>query len=194
LFFDASVVVDRPGRFQGRQRMMHLAEEPGYNEKFYYTPGWDRYNVFDVDGWRIGIAICYDRHFPEVWRSFVLQGADLILVPTAVAAQEPFAEIYEIEARAAAVTHGVYVAMANRSGTEEPLTFLGRSMVIDPLGRVVRALGDEPDTVLTADIDPGQVTHARKMFPFLRDRRPETYDLLDVSPTYLGNNEGPEPG
>jgi N-carbamoylputrescine amidase len=178
LFFDVSVVIDATGRYVGRQRMMHIAEEPGYNEKFYYTPGWDRYNVFELDDWRFGIAICYDRHFPEVFRSFIVQGADLILIPTAVAFSEPFAEIYELEMRAAAVTHGVYIAMANRAGREDPLCFLGRSMVIDPQGHVVGTLDEEPAQLLTATIEKGAVPKARTLFPFLRDRRPETYGLI----------------
>ena len=182
LCFDTSVVVDRTGQYVGRQRMMHIAEEPGYNEKFYYTPGWDEYRVFELEGWRFGIAICYDRHFPEVFRSFMLQGAELVLVPTAVAASEPFAEVYELEMRAAAVTHGVYVAMANRAGTEEPLTFLGNSMVIDPTGRVVATLGSDPGEICAAEITKETVTKARMLFPFLRDRRPETYGLLPQQP------------
>lgn len=175
LFFDASVVVSTSGEFLGRQRMMHLAEEPGYNEKFYYAPGQDGYRVFDLCGWRFGVAICYDRHFPEVFRRFILQGAELVLVPTAVAASEPFADVYELEMRAAAVTHGVYIAVANRAGREDPLTFLGRSMLINPLGEVVHALGGEPQQVLVGEIDKRTVTRARVFFPFLRDRRPETY-------------------
>jgi N-carbamoylputrescine amidase len=182
LFFDASVVIDRAGTLLGRQRMMHLAEEPGYNEKFYYTPGWDDYHVFELDGWRFGIAICYDRHYPEVFRSFILQGAELVLVPTAVAASEPFAEVYELEMRAAAVTHGVYIAMANRAGAEPPLTFLGSSMVIDPTGNVVKTLDDEPDQVLTVELNKRAVTRARTLFPFLRDRRPETYRRITHIP------------
>lgn len=178
LFFDASVVVSREGEYVGRQRMMHLAEEPGYNEKFYYTPGWDRYRVFELEGWRFGMAICYDRHFPEVFRSFILQGAELVLVPTAVAATEPFAEVYELEMKAAAVTHGVYIAVANRAGREGPLTFLGKSMIIDPQGRVVDSLGGEASAVCTAEITKDAVTKARILYPFLRDRRPETYDLV----------------
>ncbi|MFQ5495410.1 MAG: carbon-nitrogen hydrolase family protein [Phycisphaerae bacterium] len=177
LFFDCSVVIDRDGRFVGRQRMMHIAEEPGYNERFYYTPGWDTYQVFELNGWRFGVAICYDRHFPEVFRSFVLQGAELVLVPTAVAAEEPFARVYELEMQAAAVTHGVYIAMANRAGREEPLDFLGRSMVIDPQGEIVGTLDGEPNALLTADVHKESVTEARIHFPFLRDRRPETYRL-----------------
>lgn len=176
LFFDASVVVDRTGAFVGRQRMMHLAEEPGYNEKFYYAPGWDGYNVFEVNGWRFGIAICYDRHFPEVFRSFILQGAELVLVPTAVAASEPFAEVYELEMRAAAVTHGVYIAVANRAGREQPLDFLGHSMIVDPMGKVVTSLDSTPGELGLGELAKAVVTKARVMFPFLRDRRPETYE------------------
>lgn len=179
LFYDCSVVIDRSGAMVGKQRMMHLAEEPGYNEKFYYAPGQDTYHVFELDGWRFGIAICYDRHFPEVFRSFILQGAEVVLVPTAVASSEPFAEIYEFEMKAAAVTHGVYIALANRSGEEEPLSFMGKSMVIDPLGHVVGELDDKVNQVLTCKIDKDTVTKARMLFPFLRDRRPETYTFLE---------------
>jgi N-carbamoylputrescine amidase len=186
LFFDTSVVVDRTGKYIGRQRMMHIAEEPGYNEKFYYTPGWDTYRVFELDGWRFGVAICYDRHFPEVFRSFILQGAELVLIPTAVAASEPFAEVYEIEARASAVTHGVYVAMANRAGVEEPLTFLGQSMVLGPTGQVIARLDEQVDRVCVAEISKEAVTKARTLFPFLRDRRPETYNALGNAPGSSG--------
>ncbi len=190
LFFDTSVVIDRTGRYVGRQRMMHIAEEPGYNERFYYTAGWDRYNVFELDGWRFGVAICYDRHFPEVFRSFILQGAEFVLVPTAVAASEPFAAVYDFEMRAAAVAHGIYIAMANRVGSEPPLEFMGRSMIIDPQGKIVAALdadgskssASEPATC-TAELSKEAVTKARILFPFLRDRRPETYGLIGRTPT-----------
>jgi N-carbamoylputrescine amidase len=182
LFFDTSVVVHREGRLVGRQRMMHIAEEPGYNEKFYYTPGWDTYRVFELGGWHFGIAICYDRHFPEVFRSFILQGAELVLVPTAVAASEPFADVFEAELRAAAVTHGVYIAVANRSGSEPPLEFLGQSMIVDPQSGLAAAVDDRPNQVCTAEIEKAAVTKARTLFPFLRDRRPETYDLVAYPP------------
>jgi len=175
LFFDTSVVIDRTGTPRGRQRMMHLGEEPGYNEKFYYTPGWDTYRVFELEGWRFGVAICYDRQFPEVFRSFVAQGAQLVLIPTAVAGGGPFGEVYELEMRAAAITHGVYIAMANRAGLEEPLTFLGRSMMIDPLGKVMTALDARGGQVAVAEISQDRVFEARTLLPFLRDRRPETY-------------------
>lgn len=180
LFFDTSVVIDRTGRFVGRQRMMHIAEEPGYNERFYYTPGIDEYRVFDLEGWRFGIAICYDRHFPEVFRSFLLQGAEFVLVPTAVAASEPFAEVYELEMKAAAVTHGVYIALANRAGDEPPLEFLGRSMVIDPTGNIIAQLDGRPGAIGSATLDKKAVTFARIRFPFLRDRRPDTYHRLSL--------------
>jgi N-carbamoylputrescine amidase len=192
LFFDTSVVVDRTGEYRGRQRMMHIAEEPGYNEKFYYTPGWDDYHVFELEGWRFGIAICYDRHFPEVFRSFILQGAECVLIPTAVAAQEPFAEVYELEMRAAAVTHGVYIAAANRAGIEEPLQFLGRSMLIDPVGEVIARADDQPNEVRVAELRKETIIKARTLFPFLRDRRPETYGLLNLARPSAGLRPGHE--
>ncbi len=188
LCFDSSVVIDRKGVYVGRQRMMHLSEEPGYNEKFYYAPGQDTYHVFELEGWRFGVAICYDRHFPEVFRSFIMQGAEYVLVPTAVAASEPFADTYQFEMQAAAVTHGVYIAMANRSGNEDPLSFLGQSMVIDPLGQVVSALDDKPNQTLTVQLEKSTVTKARMMFPFLRDRRPETYGAVAAPMLWSGNH------
>ena len=102
----------------------------------------------------------------------------MVLVPTAVAASEPFADVYELEMRAAAVTHGVYIAMANRSGREDPLQFLGRSMIIDPVGKVVSSLADESNKTLTVELSQEKVIKARQLFPFLRDRRPETYGAL----------------
>lgn len=188
LCFDCSVVIDRRGEYVGRQRMMHLAEEPGYNEKFYYAPGQDTYHVFELEGWRFGVAICYDRHFPEVFRSFILQGAECVLVPTAVAAGEPFADVYQIEMQAAAVTHGVYIAMANRAGEEAPLSFIGQSMVIDPMGKVVGSLDAECDKVLTVKLEKSTVAHARTMFPFLRDRRPETYGAVSSPLVWSGKH------
>lgn len=175
VFYDTSVALSETGEILSTQRMMHLAEEPGYNEKFYYAPGNGGYNVFDVGGWTFGVAICYDRHFPEVFRSFLLQGAEVVLVPTAVASQEPFAEIYEFEMRAAAVTHGVYIAVANRAGHEDPLTFLGNSMLLNPIGNVLEQAGEGGDEVLIGALDKKAITKARILFPFLRDRRPDTY-------------------
>ena len=110
-----------------------------------------------------------------------------MLAPTAVAASEPFADVYELEMRAAAVTHGVYIAMANRAGSEAPLRFLGCSMVIDPVGHVVDRLDETPNQVLTAEVSKQAVTKARTLFPFLRDRRAETYELV------AGPTKAPEP-
>lgn len=183
LRFDASVVVDRRGGFVGAQRMMHLAEEPGYNEKFYYAPGWDSYKTFTLEGWRVGLATCYDRHFPEVFRALLLQGAEAVLIPTAVAADEPFARVFELEARAAAVTHGVYIAMANRAGEEPPLKMIGRSMVVDPLGEILAQAGDAGGAFAVATLSKETLDKARRLFPFLRDRRPETYGAICRIPT-----------
>ena len=127
---------------------MHIPQvAPGFWEKFYFRPGNLGYPVFDTRVGKVGVYICYDRHFPEVFRSFIMQGATMVLVPTAVAASEPFAEVYELEMRAAAVTHGVYIGMANRAGTEGALNFLGQSMVIDPQGQLVTELDTEQDRV-----------------------------------------------
>jgi len=183
LRFDTSVIVSKRGAFVGSQRMMHISEEPGYNEKFYYTPGWDTYKVFELEGWRFGLATCYDRHFPEVFRAHILQGAQAVLIPTAVAADEPFAQVFELEARAAALTHGVYIAMANRVGAEPPLNMIGGSMIVDPMGDVAASLGDQRNAFALAALSKDTLDRARALFPFLRDRRPETYGAIAQTPT-----------
>jgi N-carbamoylputrescine amidase len=163
----------------GKQRMTHILEGPGYNERYYYWPGDSGYRVFDVGPARIGVAICYDRHFPEAMRALTLGGAELIVVPTATASLEAeYRAVWEIEMQAAAVANGLFVAVANRAGVDDTLRFFGRSFAVDPYGRVVARAPEEEVSLLVVDLDLGLVEAARRDMPFLRDRRPETYDRL----------------
>jgi N-carbamoylputrescine amidase len=178
-YFDCSPVFDMGGNYVGKQRMTHILEGPGYNERYYYWPGDSGYPVFDVGPVRIGVAICYDRHFPEVMRAMALGGAELIVVPTATASLEAeYRAVWEIEMQAAAVANGLFVAVANRAGVDDTLCFFGRSLAADPYGRVVARAPEEEVSLLVVDLDLDLVEEARRDMPFLRDRRPETYGPL----------------
>ncbi len=131
--YDTSPVIDADGRLLGVQRMVHIPDYDGFHEKTYYTPGNLGAPVFSTSAGRIGIAICYDRHYPETMRAFALGGADLVLVPQAGAVGEWPEGLYEAEMRVAAFQNGVFVALCNRVGPEERLTFAGsRSFAILP--------------------------------------------------------------
>jgi N-carbamoylputrescine amidase len=183
-YFDCSPVFDQDGSYLGKQRMTHILEGPGYNERYYYWEGDSGYPVFDVGASRtgpvrIGLAICYDRHFPEVMRALTLGGAEVIVVPTATAKLEAqFRAVWEVEMQAAAVANGVFVAVANRAGVDDTLSFFGRSFAVDPYGRVLARAPEDDVALLLVDLDLALVEEARRDMPFLRDRRPETYGVL----------------
>jgi len=183
-YFDCSPVFDQDGSYLGKQRMTHILEGPGYNERYYYWEGDSGYPVFDVGTSRtgpvrIGVAICYDRHFPEVIRALTLGGAEVIVVPTATAKLEAqFRAVWEVEMQAAAVANGVFVAVANRAGVDDTLSFFGRSFAVDPYGRVLARAPEDDVALLLVDLDLALVEEARRDMPFLRDRRPETYGVL----------------
>jgi beta-ureidopropionase len=185
-YYDCSPVFDADGKYLGKQRMMHVLEGPGYNERYYYWEGDSGYPVFDLGvphtgPVRIGVAICYDRHFPEAMRALALGGAEVIVVPTATASLETqFRLVWEIEMQAAAIANGVFVAVANRTGVDDTLTFFGRSFAVDPYGRVLARAPEDDVALLLVDLDLGLVEEARRDMPFLRDRRPETYGVLGI--------------
>ena len=137
--FDSSPVIDADGRLLGTTRMLHIAQMPHFYEQEYYTPGDHGMPVYDTAVGRIGVAICYDRHYPEVMRSLGLQRADLVVVPQAGMAGEWPDGLYEAELRVAAFQNGYFTALANRVGDEPGMTFAGESFVCDPAGRVMVA-------------------------------------------------------
>ena len=171
--FDSSPVIDADGTLLGATRMLHVAQMPGFYEQDYYTPGDRGVPVYDTAAGRIGVAICYDRHYPEVMRSLGLQRADLVVVPQAGAVGEWPDGLYEAELRVAAFQNGYFTALANRVGEEPDLTFAGESFVCDPAGRVIARGPASAEAIVCADLDLGQLAscHARQLF--LRDRRPE---------------------
>lgn len=173
--FDTSPVIDADGTLLGRTRMVHITEYEAFHEQGYYTPGDTGLPVYDTAAGRLGVAICYDRHYPEVMRALALAGAEVVVVPQAGAVGEWPDGLYEAEMRVAAFQNGYYTALVNRVGPEERLTFAGESFVCSPDGRVVARAEAGTEEVLVADLDLGAVaeSHARRLF--LRDRRPDLY-------------------
>lgn len=174
--YDASPVIDADGSLLGVARMIHIAEEPGFNERYYYWPGDSGFDVFHSAAGPLGIAICYDRHFPEQMRALTIAGAEILLSPFAGTTADPF-EGYEIEMRGTAFSNGVFIACVNRVGEEPRLTFAGRSFVVDPAAEVIARAGQDEE-LLVVDIDRRAVAENRQKRPFLRDRRPQLYWVL----------------
>jgi N-carbamoylputrescine amidase len=173
--YDCSPVLDADGRLLGRTRMVHITEYACFHEQGYYTPGDTGAPVYDTRAGRIGVAICYDRHYPEYMRALALGGADLVVVPQAGALDEWPEGLYEGEMRVAAFHNGYFVALCNRVGQEDCLTFAGESFGCSPDGRIIARAPSLQDTVLIADIDLGETSssHARRLF--MQHRRPELY-------------------
>ena len=173
--FDASPVIDADGRLLGVTRMVHILEAPCFHEQGYYSPGPGDPLVFDTAVGRIGIAICYDRPFPEYMRRLGLLGAELIVVPQAGAVDEWPQGLFEAEMRVAGFQNGCFTALCNRVGREECLTFEGKSFVTAPDGRVLAQAPSLEDHILFAGIDLAEVKDAHARRCFLVDRREDLY-------------------
>jgi len=178
--YDSSPVIDADGRVLGATRMLHIAQMPHFYEQEYYTPGDHGMPVYETAVGRVGVAICYDRHYPEVMRSLGLQRADVVVVPQAGTVGEWPEGLYEAELRVAAFQNGYFTALANRVGVEPSMTFAGESFVCDPSGRVIARGPAGDDAIVYADLDLTVLDgcHARQWF--YRDRRP------DLVPALLG--------
>jgi len=173
--YDTSPVIDADGQLLGCTRMVHITEYEHFHEQGYYDPGDRGAPVYSTRFGKIGVAICYDRHFPEYMRALAVAGAEVIIVPQAGALGEWPAGLYEAEMRVAAFQNGVFTALCNRVGEEEHLTFAGESFVCDPAGLVVARADTGSEEVLTAELDLTQVERSHGQQLFMRDRRPELY-------------------
>lgn len=173
--YDSSPVLDRDGQLLGVTRMIHITDYPCFHERGYYAPGDCGAPVYDTPFGKIGVAICYDRHYPEYMRALALAGAEVVFVPQAGAVGEWPDGLYHAEMQVAAFQNGYFTALCNRVGPEPRLTFGGESFVCDPHGRVMAQAGATDDEVLVCDIDLEEVarSHAKRLF--LADRRPELY-------------------
>lgn len=173
--YDASPVIDADGSLLGVTRMVHITEYACFHEQGYYTPGDTGAPVYRTRAGNIGVAICYDRHFPEYMRALAVRGADLVVVPQAGTTGEWPEGLYEGEMRVASFQNGYYTALCNRVGLEDCLDFSGESFVCDPNGVVIARAAPGIDQILYADVDfeTSAKSHARKLF--LKHRRPDLY-------------------
>lgn len=173
--YDCSPVIDADGSLLGRTRMVHITDYPCFHEQGYYHPGDTGAPVYETRHGCLGVAICYDRHYPEYLRALALAGAEVVFIPQAGAVGEWPDGLYEAEMRVAAFQNGFFTALCNRVGAEECLEFSGESFVCDPDGRVVARAEQGSEEILFADLDLTAIerSHARRLF--LRDRRPELY-------------------
>jgi N-carbamoylputrescine amidase len=187
LFHNTAAVIDAGGEFLGVYRKMHIPDDPLYYEKFYFTPGDLGYRVFRTRHARVGVLICWDQWYPEAARLTALQGAEVIFYPTAIGwhpaekAKEGVAQrdAWRTIQRSHAIANGVYVAVPNRTGHEGlvggGLEFWGGSFVADPLGAVVAEAPADREEVLVAECDRARIEAVRRGWPFLRDRRIDSY-------------------
>ena len=175
--FDSSPVIDSDGTLLGVTRMVHIMEGPCFYESDYYHPGDQGAPVYSTAVGKVGVAICYDRHYPEYMRALGLKGAELVVIPQAGAIDEWPPGVFEAEAQVASLHNGYFVALANRVGEEECLTFAGESFVTDPRGQVIARAPRGGDTILYADLNLQLLSECPARKHFLPDRRPEIYPL-----------------
>jgi N-carbamoylputrescine amidase len=173
--YNTTAVVDAAGDVLGLYRKHHIPMSSHFQEKFYFRPGNTGYPVFATAAGRIGVLICYDRHFPEAARMLGLAGAEVVFVPTATTVRGFSRSVWEIELRAHAIANGYFVGGVNRVGTELESQYYGASLFIDPIGQVIGQAGEKDEQVLVADLDPARIEEVRRAWPLYRDRRPETY-------------------
>lgn len=180
LFYNTAAVIDADGSYLGKYRKTHLPQVKGFWEKFYFRPGNMGYPVFDTAVGRIGVYICYDRHFPEGWRALGLAGAKIVFNPSATS-RGLSQYLWRLEQPAAAVANEYFVGAINRVGIE-PLgdnDFYGQSYFADPRGQLIGAAGaDDDDDVIIRDLDMDQLEEVRHLWAFYRDRRPDAYGPL----------------
>ena len=181
VYYNSAAVIDADGSYLGKYRKTHIPHVgPCFWEKYYFKPGNLGYPVFDTAVGRIGLIICYDRHFPEVARAVGLRGAELVFNPSATV-ESLSRYLWELEQPAHAVANGYWIAAINRVGTEPPLTdhrFYGSSYFCTPRGKIVAQASDSEDEVLVCDVDLDQLRETRNTWQFFRDRRPETYGFM----------------
>lgn len=199
VYHNTAVVLDSDGTLLGKYRKMHIPDDPGYYEKFYFAPGDLGFRSFATRYGRIGVLVCWDQWFPEAARLTALSGAEILFYPTAIGwldsespkVCETQRMAWEVIQRAHAVANGVFVVSANRVGREGKIKFWGHSFVSGPLGEVLAKAG-EKEEVLVVDCNLSEITKTRQGWPFLRDRRIDAYQGL--SNRFLDDVEMAEKG
>jgi len=194
LYHNTAVVFDRDGRMAGRYRKMHIPDDPGYYEKFYFTPGDLGFEPINTSLGRLGVLVCWDQWYPEAARLMALAGAQLLLYPTAIGwdprdnqdERERQRDAWTTVQRGHAIANGIPVAVCNRTGIEtdptgnsDGIEFWGSSFIAGQQGEVLAAGASDSATVVLSEINLRRTDEVRQMWPFLRDRRIEAYrDIL----------------
>ena len=183
VYYNTAAVIDADGKYLGKYRKNHIPHtKPGFWEKYYFKPGNLGYPTFETAFARIGVYICYDRHFPEGARALGLNGAEIVFNPSAtVAGLSEY--LWELEQPAHAVANGYFIGAINRVGHEQPWDigeFYGKSYFCNPRGKIIAQASRDSDELVVADLDLDQIREVRNVWQFFRDRRPETYkDLVE---------------
>ena len=178
VYYNTAAVIDADGKYLGKYRKTHIPHvAPGFWEKFYFRPGNLGYPCFDTAFARIGVYICYDRHFPEGARCLGLNGAEIVFNPSAtVAGLSEY--LWKLEQPAHAAANGYFVGAINRVGTEAPWNigeFYGQSYFCDPRGQIIVEGSRDQDELIVADLDMDKIKEVRNTWQFFRDRRPDAY-------------------
>jgi N-carbamoylputrescine amidase len=181
IYYNTAAVIDADGTYLGKYRKNHIPHvNPGFWEKFYFRPGNLGYPTFDTAFARIGVYICYDRHFPEGARALGLNGAEIVFNPSAtVAGLSEY--LWKLEQPAHAVANGYFVGAINRVGHEQPWDigeFYGQSYFCDPRGQIIAQAPRDQDALVVADLNLDMIREVRNTWQFFRDRRPESYAPL----------------
>jgi beta-ureidopropionase len=181
LYYNTAAVIDADGKYLGKYRKHHIPQvAPGFWEKFYFTPGDTGYPTFQTRYARIGVYICYDRHFPEGARILGMNGAEIVFNPSAtVAGLSEY--LWELEQPAHAVANGYFVGALNRVGKEAPWNigeFYGKSYFCNPRGKIIAQASRDKDELVIGDLDLDMIAEVRNVWQFYRDRRPDSYQPL----------------
>ncbi len=180
VYYNTAAVIDADGSYLGKYRKTHIPQVAGFWEKFFFKPGSSDWPVFNTQYCKLGVYICYDRHFPEGWRALALNGAEYIVNPSAtVAGLSEY--LWKLEQPAAAAANGCWIGAINRVGTEAPWNigeFYGQSYFVNPRGQIQKCASRDRDELLVYDMDMAMVGDVRNQWQFFRDRRPSTYGPL----------------
>lgn len=183
IYHNTAVVLDADGKLVGSYRKAHIPDDPGYYEKFYFTPGDSGFPTHQSRYGRLGVLVCWDQWFPEAARLMALGGAQILFYPTAIGrvpedsketAQEQ-RQAWQTIQRSHAIANGIFVAAANRVGREGGLDFWGSSFICDPFGKIIAEASSDKEEIIYADCDMSLISQTRQNWPFLRDRRIDTY-------------------
>jgi N-carbamoylputrescine amidase len=180
VYYNTAAVIDADGTYLGKYRKTHIPQTSGFWEKYFFRPGNLGYPTFQTRYARIGVYICYDRHFPEGARALGLNGAEIVYNPSAtVAGLSQY--LWKLEQPAHAVANGYFVGAINRVGTEAPWNigkFYGTSYFVDPRGNFLATASEDKDELVVAELDLELIEEVRRTWQFFRDRRPDTYGDL----------------